>query len=128
MNKNPSPWWEYLEKAQGDMTDKQLAARINVSTPTISRWRHGKNPDISLVIQVARRLDGNIVAALVAAGILTKDEVAAYSSGQLLLSDVPLDTLLSEVSDRLAELRRSMNDNPSTGSERGAKIMKGLIR
>lgn len=126
-------WWSFIESIRGDMTAKQFASHVGISAPTLSRWRHGARPDPNLVISVARAADANIVSALVASGHLSLDEVEAYATGQLVLADIPMTTLLQEVISRLNDLERGISPTPpqtaaEAAEERGHEILKGLLR
>lgn len=69
-------WSAYLRKISGNAPQKDIAARVGVSQPTISRWLDGslKPNDAATAAHVARQYDSNPLVAFVAADMLTIDE------------------------------------------------------
>lgn len=66
-----------LRKAKG-MTQEQLAARVGVSAPAVSKWETGSScPDISLLCPLARALGTNLDTLLQFEETLSDEEVTA---------------------------------------------------
>lgn len=72
-----------LRKARG-MTQEQLAARVGVSAPAVSKWETGSScPDIALLCPLARALDTNVDTLLQFEQTLSDEEVTARMNALL---------------------------------------------
>lgn len=92
-----NPWMTWLREITGDVSDREIARRIDVSSSTISRWMH-TTPRAEAVVAVARAFNAPVIDALIAAGYIERHEartprvirnLARFSSVELLreLSD-----------------------------------------
>ncbi len=72
----------YKLRKEKAMTQKQLAALMNISDKTISKWERGLGcPDISLLPELTKILDANIEELL--AGNLTQNEMVGGNMKKL---------------------------------------------
>lgn len=69
-------WSAYLRAISGDAPQKEIAARVGVTQPTISRWLDGSlmPNDAATAAHVARQYGSNPLVAFVAADMLTVEE------------------------------------------------------
>lgn len=121
-------WWDYISALRpAGMSDRKLAAHIEVTPATVSRWRAGKPAAATEVVRAARCFGVSPVEALVAAGLLTDEETRLWRTGTFSLSDVSLSALLQELQvrlDRLAEL----DPDRSPDHKLNHRIAKGFLQ
>lgn len=92
-----------LRKARG-MTQEQLAARVGVSAPAVSKWETGSScPDIALLCPLARALDTDVDTLLQFEQTLSDEEVTARMNALL-------DQALHGGPDTLAAVHRQLTD------------------
>lgn len=91
-------WSAYLRKISGDAPQKDIAKKVGVTQPTVSRWLSaGLVPnDAAVVAHVAQQYERNPLEAFVAAGMLSPED-----AGRGLNSEER--ELLSALDDRLVE-------------------------
>lgn len=104
----PEGWLDYLERHtpgwHPDMQQQELARIWGVDSGTITKWLKGGRPGWDQVVKVARRLDRNAPEAMVAAGRLGPDDVAATVFVHEPLSELSRFKLIDEISRRLRTL------------------------
>lgn len=121
-------WWDFISTLRpADMSDRRLAAFVEVTPATISRWRAGKPAAAPEVVRVARRFGVSPVEALVSAGLLTDEETRLWRSGRFSLSDVSLSALLEELRVRLDHLAE-LDPERSPDRKINARIARGLFQ
>jgi transcriptional regulator with XRE-family HTH domain len=120
----PSAWWAYVTRTAGtEATQKDIAEATGIEQSSISRWKLGKNtPHADAVVHFARSYQASPVAALIAAGYLSPDEVegvveiAATPISQLTTSEV-----VGQLRDLFNELQRRV---PTVGDIVGDVVDK----
>lgn len=118
-------WWDFVDELRGDLSDRQFAAKVGVTQPTVGRWRRGHRPDTDLIIQVARSCGVSVVEALVAGEVLDAQEVAAYRSGSVSLSTLPTAALIDELQFRLEDWKL-LDESHSVDRVVSKRISKGF--
>jgi hypothetical protein len=98
-------WLAYLARHtpgyHPDMQQQELAQIWGVDSGTITKWREGGRPGWEQIVKVARRLDRNAPEAMVAAGRLGPDDVAATVFIHESLSELSRFEIVEEISRRL---------------------------
>ena len=92
-------WWQYVEHIALDETQERIARRIDVSTPTVSRWKTS-SPKPETAAAFARAYGRPVVEAFIAAGFLTADDAKAQVTINR-YEDPSDDQLLALISRRL---------------------------
>lgn len=102
MNAHRAAWISYLSTLPGkeDSPHRAIAARTGIHPSTVYRWFHGTVPTPERVIQVARAYGRDPVEALIAAGILTRADLDAPSTGWIAATNAPTAVLLRELGKR----------------------------
>jgi transcriptional regulator with XRE-family HTH domain len=98
------PWWQYVLTVTGHVAQKDVADATGIDQSSISRWQHGTNtPRAEAVVTFARAYGRSPVAALVAAGYLSSDELGVVELTTLTgdLRGASVDSLLSEIRRRV---------------------------
>lgn len=97
-------WTRYLEVTTHPDNDKTIASKVGVSPSTIGRWRSGEiDPKPRQVVALARRYGKSPLAALVAAGYLSAEDLEEdltlhYAAD---LDEISTLQLVDELRDRL---------------------------
>lgn len=102
-------WWAYVQRIAGNATQEQIARSINVSTPSVGRWRTS-TPRPENVAAFARAYHRPVLEAFIAAGFLTTQEAGEQPTA-LPLSPLPSltdDELLDEVRRRMTGRAREV--------------------
>lgn len=107
-------WSEYVARVIQGKNQSQIAYATGVNQTAIGRWLRGDNtPRADLVVEFARALNLEPLAALVAAGYITAEEAGANVIVRAPLADYSIDELLTEIRDRTeASSRRLRPDSP----------------
>lgn len=93
-----------LRKAKG-LTQEQLAARVGVSAPAVSKWETGSScPDIALLCPLARALDTNVDTLLQFEETLADEEVITRINA--ILEQALRDGTVDAAQQQLNELLR----------------------
>lgn len=92
-------WWEYVVSVSGGATQTAIADRTGVTQSSINRWRTTQ-PKSDNVVSFARAYGRPVLEAFVAAGFLTAED-AGLTHAPLILSDIPIEDLLTEVHRRV---------------------------
>lgn len=102
---NRESWAEYVRRVTRSMTQTQIAEKTGVAQTAIGRWLRGETgaPRAESVVAFARAVGKPPVEALIAAGYLHPDEVAATASVQSSVREFTTDELLNEVRRRTIE-------------------------
>lgn len=97
----PNPWAAYFESITADVPQVAIAARVGVSQSTISHWTTGRRrPTFYQARDLARAYGANPIGALIAAGLLTEDDIRVPSGDPRRLST---HALMTELSRRVNE-------------------------
>lgn len=108
-NVSAMTWWQYVETHAAGETQERIARRVDVSTPTVGRWRNSA-PRPETVAAFARAYGRPVLEAFVAAGFLTADEAGAQVTTHRL--EEPSDEqLLSLLARRLRQAREDVMGN-----------------
>lgn len=67
-------WYEYVLRVSGGMKAKQAAQQSGIHATNITHWKQGRAPTSRMAVEFARGLNENVLAALVAADIITVEE------------------------------------------------------
>ncbi len=123
-----SRWWNFVVGAISPDTSSMAAQKIGVNPATLTRWKQGTPPDAPHVVAFARAYQVSSIKALIAAGILTADDVSDVSDvcpNEIALADIPLGELLAELRTRLEEAEAAFGDLGVLGSAKGDKRVRG---
>lgn len=110
-------WWEYIERgltATG-LTQSALADAVGVNRSSASGWKNGSAPKPATVVAVAEAFGSPISEALVAAGLMTEEELGVNRT----IPDIELlsdDQLLAELNRRLK--KASTSEPPKKSAQR----------
>jgi transcriptional regulator with XRE-family HTH domain len=101
----PETWAEYVARVTADIPQKRVAELTGIDQTGVSRWQRGRNkPNAEKVVAFAKALGRPPIEALLAAGYLTRGDVAA--------GVVEIHTSLAQFTtdELLAEIRRRVVD------------------
>lgn len=103
-----TPWWAYVTRIAGTVEQKTIAGKTGIGTSVLSRWSQGSHePSVKLVVQFARAYGRSPIEALIAAGIVTPDEIdAVIELTPVPAADLDDAELLHEIARRL-DVRRT---------------------
>lgn len=118
-------WWSYVLGIISPDSPATAAHKAGVNPTTFTRWKQGTVPDAKHVVALAKAYGESPLEALVAAGVLTGDDVREAGAAKVPLSDVPLAELLDEVRVRLVELEDTFGDLGVLGSVKKDKRLRG---
>ncbi|MDH6283146.1 helix-turn-helix domain-containing protein [Prescottella agglutinans] len=95
-------WWDYVERhlAEKGMTQSALAEAVGVNRSSASGWKSGSDPKPATVVAVAEVLETSISEALIAAGLMSEEELGVERT----IPDIELltdDQLMAELNRRL---------------------------
>lgn len=122
-NLSAMTWWQYVEHVTDKATQEAIARRVNVSTPTVSRWQ-GSTPKPETVAAFARAYSRPVLEAFIAAGFLTEEDARV----QVIVERYETpddDTLLRLLSERLGRDRKDVDDEHSAPTSR-AEVSSAL--
>jgi transcriptional regulator with XRE-family HTH domain len=71
-------WDSWLERATNGASARAIAAALGVSNSTVSNWARNEVIPAEGAVAIARAYDASPVAALIAAGYLTDDDLAGF--------------------------------------------------
>lgn len=103
-------WWSYVTRVIAPDVPATAARKAGVTPATLTRWKQGTAPDARHVVAVAKAYGVSPLEALVAAGVLTSDDLADAGSCVVPLSEWPLDELIDEVELRLREVKTRVGE------------------
>ncbi|NKS29604.1 helix-turn-helix domain-containing protein [Rhodococcus hoagii] len=95
-------WWDYIERGlrEKGLTQSALADAVGVNRSSASGWKNGAAPKPATVVAVAEALGTPISEALIAAGLMTEEELGVNRT----IPDIELlsdDQLIAELNRRL---------------------------
>lgn len=93
-------WWKYVSEVSGGASAAEVAKRIGISGPSVSRWRESA-PKPENVSAFARSYKRPVLEAFVAAGFLTKKEAGERPAGKPSLDQLSNEELLQEIRTRM---------------------------
>jgi transcriptional regulator with XRE-family HTH domain len=95
-------WWEWVQEVSGQMMHKAIAERTGIDPSTISNWSNGNTkPKADNVVRFARTYGVSPVVGLIAAGILTENDVPNVVQIERPLLDHNIDELLDHIRSRV---------------------------
>jgi transcriptional regulator with XRE-family HTH domain len=103
----PESWWEYVQRASGHVTQKDIAEATGIEQSSISRWKVDQTrPKADAAVAFARGYGRPPVEALVAAGYLSEKEVSGVVEVAPSTSELSIDVLLAEIRRRVVRNER----------------------
>lgn len=93
-------WPEYVRATTEDI-NSEIARRIGISQPSVSRWFRGSLPDPATAAAFARAYGRPVLEAFVAAGFLTAQEAGERPAAAPPLADLTNKELLVEIERRM---------------------------
>lgn len=126
---NTARWNEYMAATAEGLNDARIAEALSISPSTVGRWRAGTvDPKPRQVVAFARAFNDNPLAALVAAGYLTADDLGDDVTVRLPadVADVSTIQLLDEVTSRLESTAAVMNWLASIDAGSASRARMGL--
>lgn len=102
-------WSKYVDMTSGGDYNSAIAHKVGVDPATVGRWRTGANaPAPRQVVDYARAYNQNPLAALIAAGYLTADEIGLpITIPDTTVHDFDTVTLAEELVSRLRDAEPS---------------------
>lgn len=76
-------WYEYVLQVSDGMTARQIAKQSGMHSSNITNWKQGQAPTPRLAVQFARGMSVNVLAALVAAEVITAEEAGGGLGDEL---------------------------------------------
>jgi transcriptional regulator with XRE-family HTH domain len=110
-------WSEYLKRhSQGDRQGV-VAEKTGVQSSTVKRWLTGETvrPSAQEAINFARAYNRSPIEALIHATYLNTDEVGQAVEIAGSMKDVADESIIEELSSRLAEYRRLLTGDEGEG-------------
>ena len=120
-----SPWWALISQFVDGLSERQFAAKIDVTPATVGRWRKGSVPDTDLAVAVARRCGIRPIDALVATGTLTEIEAEEYRSETISVRSLGTSAIVDELQRRLDNWK-VLDESTSVEEVFAKKIAKGF--
>lgn len=91
-------WTEWVQEVTGGASARQIAARTHRSHTTVSRWIRDGGAPADVVLNIAKAFGGDPIQGLLAAGLLTLEDLRpALRAG---LSAAPQTLLTAELHRR----------------------------
>jgi len=107
---------EWLRRVSGDSTQAEIATRVGIDQTAVSRWLLGRSqPRLETMISIARAYGRNPVEAMLATGVLERDEVGGVIELPVSLSGVSSKELLAELGRRLRVGQGAAEHQPENG-------------
>lgn len=102
-----SPFWEYVQQVAPNLSTHKIAKAMGgaVGPATVARWKT-TTPSGDNVVAFARTFGRDPLEAMIAAGFVTRENVAEYRGGNADPTERSEDERLGELMD---ELRRRLN-------------------
>lgn len=94
-------WWDYVQHVTGGIPNAHIAEAIDITAPSVGRWRRGSKPDPQQAATFARVYKRPVLEAFLAAGFLTPEEAQQRPSAAPSLAELTDDELLVEVAHRM---------------------------
>lgn len=102
----PESWWEHVTRMTNRAPQQEIAAAAGVDPSQVSRWSKGRHPDAGPVVRFAKSVGESPIAALIAAGYLSPDDVGDIVELAPSTSELSNDALLDEIRNRLIRSER----------------------
>lgn len=99
-------WAEYVAACSRNAPQADVAYAVGVNQSTVGRWLAGGTPEAKHVVAFAKAYGQKPVAAFIAAGFLSSDDISGPIQMRVSLSDVSDEALVKGLVDRLAHYRR----------------------
>lgn len=112
-------WWTYVMDVSGGGSAAEIAKRVGISGPSVSRWRDSA-PKPENVAAFTRAYGRPVLEGFVAAGFLSKKEAGEQPAGKPSLADLSNDELLMEIGRRMTPPEYALAaypDDPNVGPE-----------
>ena len=113
-------WPAYVRAIGGDV-NSDIARRVGISQPSVSRWFGGTIPDPTTAARFARAYGRPVLEAFLAAGFLTLEDAGETPSVPPSLATLGDDDLLDEVRRRMA---RGTHERDETNGDTPAAAKK----
>lgn len=113
----PMTWWQYVQQVSGTTNQTEIAKKVGLSGPSVSRWRTSA-PKPPNAAAFARAYGRPVIEAFIAARFLNPEDVGLDDNLSELhrdrwLAQLDEEALISEVQRRLDEAREVVErDSP----------------
>lgn len=105
-------WWGFVTRLLDGDTPADAERKSGINRSNFTRWKQGREVDPVMAVALTRKYNGNILAALVACGLITSEEAK--------LREVGLEEALEKATDRqlvVAVLRKIDGRDAGTVTE-----------